>query len=168
MSDIEHHSGGAGPSHRSVEIAVALATAAVGIIAIIGSAKVGIGWGAEGPRGGFFPFYVGVVIVFASAINLLSVAWHTRRDLIFTEWANLWKVLAVLVPTAVYVAVIPFIGIYVASAFLIAAFMLTLGRYPWWYVLPIAVGVPLATFVMFERWFLVPLPKGPIESFFGY
>ena len=29
------------------------------LIVIIGSLKVGIGWGAEGPKAGFFPFYVG-------------------------------------------------------------------------------------------------------------
>jgi hypothetical protein len=28
--------------------------------------------------------------------------------------------------------------------------------------------VPLVVFVVFERWFLVPLPKGPLEALFGY
>jgi hypothetical protein len=32
----------------------------------------------------------------------------------------------------------------------------------------VAVGVPVALFLLFEVWFLVPLPKGPVESFFGY
>ena len=32
----------------------------------------------------------------------------------------------------------------------------------------IAVGVPVATFVIFEKWFLVPLPKGPIEALLGF
>jgi hypothetical protein len=35
-------------------------------------------------------------------------------------------------------------------------------------VLPIAIGVPLVTFIIFERWFLVPLPKGPIEEWLGF
>ena len=30
------------------------------------------------------------------------------------------------------------------------------------------VGVPLFFFMMFEKWFLVPLPKGPIEAMFGF
>jgi hypothetical protein len=30
------------------------------------------------------------------------------------------------------------------------------------------VAVPLVVFVVFERWFLVPLPKGPLEALFGY
>jgi hypothetical protein len=51
---------------------------------------------------------------------------------------------------------------------LIGFFMKWLGRYGWNMVLPIAIGVPLATFIVFERWFLVPLPKGPIEQWLGF
>jgi len=28
--------------------------------------------------------------------------------------------------------------------------------------------VPFALFLLFEIWFLVPLPKGPLEEFLGY
>jgi hypothetical protein len=28
--------------------------------------------------------------------------------------------------------------------------------------------VPFLTFLMFELWFLVPLPKGPLEKMLGY
>jgi hypothetical protein len=76
--------------------------------------------------------------------------------------------MSVLVPTAIYVAVIPWIGIYVASMLLIAAFMKWLGNYGWGTVAAIAVGVPLAVFLVFERWFLLPLPKGPIEEYLGF
>jgi hypothetical protein len=31
----------------------------------------------------------------------------------------------------------------------------------------VAIGVPLFFFFVFERWFLVLLPKGPIEAMFG-
>ena len=43
-----------------------------------------------------------------------------------------------------------------------------LGRYSWLVVLAVAIGMPIVTFVVFERWFLVPLPKGPIEEFLGF
>jgi len=32
----------------------------------------------------------------------------------------------------------------------------------------VSVGVPVAIFVLFEIWFLVPLPKGPIERMLGF
>jgi hypothetical protein len=74
----------------------------------------------------------------------------------------------VVIPTAIYVALIPYIGIYVSSALLIALFMKWLGKYSWSVVIGISILVPILTFLMFEIWFLVPLPKGPLEVMLGY
>ena len=32
----------------------------------------------------------------------------------------------------------------------------------------VSLGLPLFFFLVFERWFLVPLPKGPIERLLGF
>ena len=71
-------------------------------------------------------------------------------------------------PTAVFVFLIGYLGIYVAAALFIAFFMWWLGRYPLYKIVPVAVLVPLVLFMMFEVWFLVPLPKGPLEAALGY
>jgi hypothetical protein len=42
------------------------------------------------------------------------------------------------------------------------------GRYNWLVVAVLSIGLPIIIFFVFERWFLVPLPKGPVEDFFGY
>jgi hypothetical protein len=34
--------------------------------------------------------------------------------------------------------------------------------------LAVALGVPLVFFFVFERWFVVPLPKGPLEALLGF
>ena len=167
MSDTTHQAGGSGPSHRWTELAVAAIMALLGLITIIGSMQVGIGWGAEGPKSGFFPFYIGLAIIVASAVNLAQ-AWFERSDGVFAEWSQLQQVLAVVVPTTIYVFAIPYTGIYLASMALIAIFMLWLGRYRVPMTAAVAIGVPVLTFLMFERWFLVPLPKGPVEALFGY
>ena len=133
---------------------------------IIGSVKAGINWGAEGPRAGFFPFYIGIFIVASSAINL----WHALRDEndgLFAEWGQLRQVMSVVIPTAIYVGSMPFTGLYVASIIFIAWFMRWLGKYSWLIVLGVAFGMPIVTYFIFERWFLVPLPKGPIEEWLG-
>lgn len=158
----------AGPAHRSVEIGVTLAIAAFGLIAIVGSIQAGIGWGAEGPKAGFFPFYVGLSILLASAINLVQTIATEPRSGLFAEWGQLRRVMYVVIPTAIYVALVPSIGIYVASALLIATFMKWLGSYRWPQVLAVSICVPLITFAIFERWFLVPLPKGPLEELLGF
>ena len=58
-----------GPSHIAVEIGVAIAIAIFGIVTVIGSLKVGINWGVEGPKAGFFPFYVGLMIIGSGLVN---------------------------------------------------------------------------------------------------
>lgn len=168
MNETMNETGGTGPSHRSVEVGVAVVIAAIGIIAIVGSLRVGVGWGVEGPRAGFFPFYIGLIILISCAVNLVQIFSTANDGTVFAAWSQLRQVMAVVVPTAIYVAVIPYTGIYVASMLLIAVFMIWLGRYRWTIAVPVAIGVPILTFIMFEVWFLVPLPKGPIENLLGY
>jgi len=168
MSETTNESGGTGPSHRGVEIGVALFMALLALIGIYGSIKVGIGWADEGPRAGFFPFYVSLAVLISCAVNLTKVFASADEGEIFAEWLQLRQVGAVVLPTAIYVGLIPYIGIYVASALLIAAFMRWFGHYSWLLSVTIAMVVVIATFLMFEIWFLVPLPKGPLESYLGY
>ena len=104
----------AGPTHKAVEAGVTLLIALFGAIVVYGSIKAGINWGAEGPRAGFFPFYIGIFIIASSAINL----WNGVRDGddgLFAEWGQLRQVLSVVIPTAIYVGVMPFTGLYLAS-----------------------------------------------------
>jgi len=166
MSETSHVTG-RGPSHRRVEIGVAVATATFGIIVMIGSLEVGITWGVEGPRAGFFPFYVGLTIVISSLVNLYRVWVDIPASARFADWRQLRSVVSVVIPTAIYVVLVPYLGIYLASALLIGTFMKWLGRYDWGRTVALSIAVPLITYFMFERWFLVPLPKGPIEEWLG-
>ena len=166
MSDVSQESG-RGPYQRQVEIGVAIATALFGIVVMLGSMQVGIGWGVEGPKAGFFPFYVGVAIVISSGINLFRTFSETKPDWVFASWSQLRAVLSVLLPTTVYVGSLPYLGIYLTSMILIGSFMKWLGRYSWVTTLAIAIGIPVVIYFTFEKWFLVPLPKGPIEDWLG-
>ncbi|MSP01077.1 MAG: tripartite tricarboxylate transporter TctB family protein [Acetobacteraceae bacterium] len=163
MNEIETSGG---PSRRGVEAGVALATVAFGLLAAFGSLLVGIGWGVEGPKSGFFPFYIGCVVIVAGLINLLAARRHPKGQL-FAAWPQLRLVLAVVVPTAVYVAAIPWLGLYVCSIVLIAAFMVFQGKYRPIFAIALSAGIVVVTFATFEWWFLVPLPKGPIEELLG-
>ncbi len=166
MAEKSQHTRLSGPSHTGVEIGVVAFTTLFGAIVIVGSLQVGIDWGVEGPKAGFFPFYLGVLIIISSAINFVQIMM-ARSDALFAEWRQLRQVLAVVVPTTIYVALVPYAGIYLASALLIAVFMKWLGHYGWSLIVAVSAGVPIATYLMFEKWFLIPLPKGPIEDFLG-
>src|SRR3569833_3096155 len=128
MSEASHDQSG-GPAQCTVEMGVAVACIIFGVITIFGSMQVGIGWDASGPRSGFFPFYLGIIIVLSSLMNLNSArAIDGERE--FATWYQLKQVLAVIIPTAVYVFVLPETGIYIASMVLIGGFMIWLGKYP--------------------------------------
>ena len=85
----------------------------------------------------------------------------------FVSREELKKILTVLVPTIVYVSLIAYLGFYLTSTVYIAYFMWHLGKYAWIKIVPVAVGVSVAFFLIFEIWFSVPLPKGPLEAALG-
>ena len=164
-----------GVTTRAMEIATSLAFAFAGAVAIWDSARLGAGWGADGPQSGYFPFWIGLLLVLASAANLLPVLRGARGEAagedgrpMFLTWQQARTVATVFIPTAIYVAAIPFTGIYIASAMLVAWFMVRLGGFALWRALPAGLATAVVTFVVFEIWFLVALPKGPLEEFLGY
>jgi putative tricarboxylic transport membrane protein len=73
----------------------------------------------------------------------------------------------VLIPTAIYAGLVTWIGIYASSFLFIGFFMRWLGRYPWWKVVTVSLLTMVVFYVVFEIWFKVPLPKGPIETLIG-
>lgn len=156
----------AGPRQRHVEMGVAAFMMLLGAITIVGSLKVGIGWAAEGPQSGFFPFWIGVLIIAASGFNLLRAYVNANIER-FAQWGQIRQVLKVVWPMALYVAAVPWLGIYVSSALLTAGFMRWLGRYGWALTIGISVGLQVLAYLTFEKWFLVPLPKGPLEDLLG-
>jgi len=164
MTDATTHVHASGPHHRGIEIGVTIAMIVFGALVMYGSLEVGIGWGAEGPKSGFFPFYLGVLIILASVMNLITASTEDPHR-IFADWSQLLSVLSVVVPTAIYVVAVPWVGIYAASLVLIAVFMMWLGRYSVAMSMAVSVATVVAIYLMFEKWFLVPLPKGPIEDF---
>ena len=171
MHDKDHTEAGSkhGVSTKAVEMVVAGVILLLGLVVVFDSRRVGAGWADDGPQAGYFPFYVGLVLCAASAWTLLRAAFSNHAVAgAFVSRMKLLLVLSVFVPSLIYVLAIYYIGIYVASALFIGAFMYWHGRFPWIKIIPVSVIVPLSMFLLFEVWFLVPLPKGPLEALVGY
>jgi|SRR5689334_22342438 len=153
---------------RTAELIVAAGFFVLGALVVADSVRLGARWGADGPQPGYFPFYVGLLICIASAANALSaLRLRGERNGSFVEVGQLKLVLSVLVPSAIFAALVGWLGIYVAGAIFVAFFMRWLGKYPWWMVAAVAIGNSVVFFLIFEIWFLVPLPKGPLEALLG-
>jgi len=155
-------------STRLMELIVAGLFMAVATLVMYDNWRIGARWAEDGPQSGYFPFRIGAIMFIASAVTFgVNLLGRTPTSN-FVERSQVKQVLQVLVPTIVFVVAIGFLGIYVSSVLFIAFFMWWLGKYPIYKILPIALVIPIALFFMFEVWFLVPLPKGPLEEFLGY
>jgi len=164
---MEDKGGKSAASLRTVEIWTAAIVLLFGAIVVYDSQRLGARWGDDGPQPGYFPFYIGLLIC-ASAAGILFRALRNRSPgASFVSRQQLKLILVVLVPTAIYVGLVGYLGLYVASTLYIAFFMWWLGKYSWLKIVPVSVGVSAAFFLIFEIWFRVPLPKGPLETALG-
>jgi ABC-type polysaccharide/polyol phosphate export permease len=151
---------------RTMEMVVALALFVFGLVVIYDSLRLGAKWGSDGPEAGYFPFYIGVLICVSTAVVFFR-ALGTKARNSFVSRDALALVMKMLLPSIVYVVLIAFLGIYVASTIYIVFFMVWLGKYSWAKAIAVGLGVSLVFFLMFEVWFKVPLPKGPLEGALG-
>jgi putative tricarboxylic transport membrane protein len=140
-----------------------------GAVVVTDSVRLGFGWQeVHGPRPGYFPFYIGLLICIASVVNIArALTLRGERNKTFVQVGQLKMVLTVLIPTAIYAFLVTWIGIYVSSVLFIGFFMRWLGKYAWWKVVVVSLVTVAVFFVVFEIWFKVPLPKGPVESLLG-
>ena len=158
---------------RTGDLVTAVVLMALGGVVIYDAVRLGIGWGEEGPRSGFFPFWLAVLLVLCS-VSILLQAWRRQTTRPFVHREKLAPVLKVVLPMAVFITVTDppgppdGLGLYVAAALYIATYMRWVGRHGWTSVAAVAVVVPVVAFLIFERWFLVPMPKGPLETWLGY
>jgi hypothetical protein len=155
----------------TVDAVVAAILLVVSVVVMVEARRLGAGWTTDGPGAGYFPFYIGLVLCISSLGILYQSLISKGRDTgTFVDRQQLKRVLSVLIPAAVYIFVVVFLGLYVASAIYIAAFMVILGKYGVVKSMLVAVIVNAVFFMMFEVWFKVPLYKGTLDPlrFLGY
>ena len=130
--------------------------------------RAGAGWESTGPQPGYFPFYLSVILAGASLYGLVA-AFLSRKEAreTFVTQAQLRRVMAVFVPTVLFVLATQFLGLYVASFLLISGFMYFVGRIAWWKSLLTAFIFTAAMFITFDIAFDVIMPKGPLEAALG-
>ncbi|MFC0201109.1 tripartite tricarboxylate transporter TctB family protein [Paracoccus rhizosphaerae] len=160
------------------EIGTALVTGAVGATAAIGATSLGYGWEESGPQPGYFPFYVGLILIAASIWNLVSaVAAHRQASADasaggeaeepFLGREHLDRIGRFMGAMVVFVIATLFLGIYVGSTGYIAYSAWRQGKYRPISALAMGAGFAVSLYVIFEVIFRIPLLKGPIEPLLG-
>ncbi len=149
-------------SVKAMDIITAFLFMVFGLVVMVESLKLGAHWGSDGPEAGYFPFYISLIILLSSAINLYQVAIVNKKKQTesFVDKESFKQVMVVLLPAIIFVLGVQLIGIYVSSIVYIAFFMVWLGKYPIWKALVVSVWVSVSLYLMFEFWFQIPLPHG--------
>jgi hypothetical protein len=152
-----------------LDVVVAVLILGLGIMVAYDSYQLGASWGGDGPQAGYFPFYIGALTCICAGVVLVqSVIGFKASRAVFATYAQLKQVMVILIPSFLYVAGIQWFGLYAPSALFILLFMRLVGKYSWLRSVIVGLTVSVVSFVMFEIWFKIPLPKGPIERLFGY
>jgi hypothetical protein len=152
---------------RTADIIVAAVLMLVGGVVIYDAVRLGIGWGSSGPGSGFFPFWLALIML-GTCVAILVQTLRGTSHRPFVSRAAAGPVLAVLLPATGMVVLTGGVGLYVATALYMAFYMRWIGRHSWPVTVGLALAIPVATFFVFERWFLVPMPKGALEAWLGY
>jgi hypothetical protein len=153
-------------SRRGLETATALLTGAFGAAVVVSSLGNGIGWSAAGVDAGTFPFIVGLIILSGSVFNLVQ-AWLEAREILLRP-SELKRLAMLFIPAAIYVGVIPLIGMYLASAAYVFGALAWHKRGAFVFAGVAAIGTALALYLIFERTFQISLPRGLLGDFVGF
>jgi putative tricarboxylic transport membrane protein len=154
---------------RKADIGFALLLFVVAVLVALESLKLDIGWGLNGPEGGFFPFWLAVglgvccLVILAQALRNLS----TTVEQPLVKPGGWVPILKVAVPAAAMVVLTEMIGLYPAAALYIGFYMRWIGKHHWLLVLAVSIGVPLGSYLIFDEWFLIPMPKGWWGEYLG-
>jgi putative tricarboxylic transport membrane protein len=156
---------------RWAELITAIFFCLIGSIVVFDSFRTGFRWGSDGPEPGYFPFYIGMTLIVCSIWIVFQtlVGWRKEAgEEAFAKAHEFKLVMRMFLPICLFVAGIFLLGIYAAAIIYITAFMMWEGKFSFVKSIAVGLGVPVFLFLLFEIWFLVPLPKGPIEAMLGY
>jgi hypothetical protein len=145
-------------SRRAAEVGFALFAIAVAATIMLGARELDTGWSRSGPEAGYFPFRVGLLLAAAAAIVLVRALLARDASPGLVTGAQAGRMARFALPLAAFAVLAPMLGFYPVGL---------VGRVSWRTTIAIALLLPAGLFVVFERLFRMPLPKGPLGPLLG-
>jgi hypothetical protein len=157
---------------RKADVICAMVLLAIGAVVCYDASRQGVfGWGSTGPEAGMYPFLLGLGVILGSLVIIGQTFLRSRRtkeDKPFMPPGALKPVLYVGIPAALMVFLTEFIGLYLAAGLYLAVYMRWIGRHRWISVAAVSILLPLAGYVLFDKWFQIPLPEGSLAAYLPF
>ncbi len=152
---------------RTADVTTALLLAAGGLLVLWDSLRIGVGWSTDGPQSGFFPFWLALALLACCAsIVVQAIRRGDHTPFVYAGGRGAGAQGAGAGPRVrggdpVRRALRRHRALHGLLHALDRAPLVARRR-------RLEPRVPVVTFVVFEMWFLVPMPKGPLEAWLGY
>ena len=155
-------------SRFGLQLGAALGTLLFGAVIVLGAVEYEIGWDERGPEPGYFPFWMGLLIIVGSIGTLVETILRRGQNTgAAVTWAQAGRVVSFVWPILGFLVVTSFLGLYASMIVYLLAVMMIHGGYRFPASLAVSVGSALVFYLLFEKWLKVPLMKGPIEAWLG-
>lgn len=148
---------------KTADIVVAGLLMCIGLLVAFDSLRLGSGWGLEGPRPGFFPFLMSVLVLGGCVLIIRQAVTgksSVKGGKPFVPPGGMRPVFTVFFPALGMVIATEIVGLYVAAIIYLAAYIRWIGKFRWSTVLLISIPIPLIFYVVFDKFFLIPMPLG--------
>src|SRR5205814_2275420 len=99
---------------RAADLTTAAVLFLLGAVVLFDAVRLGIGWGTDGPKSGFFPFWLAALMM-AACVAIAAHAARREASRPFVTREQLSPVLKVLWPAVAMVAATEVVGMYVAA-----------------------------------------------------
>lgn len=145
---------------------------ALGLMALAGyfmwhATVLPIGWTeGAGPGGGAFPFWLSVLMLSSSAVVFVRSVLAGGTQTLFFRSETFQTVVLVVVALSVTVAVMPWVGAYVAIAAFMVWYLRFFGNQRWGLTVILTLSTLMFLFFFFEVTLKILLPKGWTEPLF--
>jgi putative tricarboxylic transport membrane protein len=149
---------------RTAQILMALAIIGFGISVMVQAAAVGSRW-VDGQAGaGFFPFWLGALLVLCALIVLVkSVRTAVAGTKFFHDKTAFTSVVKVTVTAAAMLALTYFVGFRLASIAYLFVYLRFIGKHRWPAVIAMSLLIPITGYYLFEDILQIGLPRGIIN-----
>jgi putative tricarboxylic transport membrane protein len=156
---------------RKANLGVAIFLFLIGVIVMYDAVRLGFRWvPGFGPGAGYLPFYLALGILICTGIFIVKQIRQLSKegfvgDKRLIQEGGLKPILWVLIPSTVMVILTSIIGLHFAAFVFLFFYMRKVGDIGWLECALVSILFPVGMYLVFDRFFLIPLPDGMLGAY---